>query len=273
MTRTNSMTKLEAGEGCARSHRAAVFVAALVASAACFSLVPGDSIGDSIVQGAMLAAVALVAVGVSSPRVLRAPRVAAARGLGAWTAYVLAVGLAGGIASFFALSQGAALDVAPIHVVQVMALCLVTGVFEEGLFRVLALDALVPALGGGRRGALRAALMSAALFGVLHVSLGEVSAAVDLAAVAQVVLKPLQAALFGLFMAAMYYRTRNLWALAVLHTAFNLLYTGPQLLSGGMQQTYVTGSLLDLVVLAATVVLLLPPACVAIRKALNRPAP
>lgn len=255
VTRTNSTVGLEADGGLARNHRAAVFVAALVASAACFSLVPGDTLGGSLVQGAALAAVALAAVGASRPQALRVPR-SGAGGLGAWVAYVLAVGLAAGIASFLLLPQTAPLDVAPLRVLQVVALCLLTGVFEEGMFRVLALDALVPALGGGRRGMLRAALVSAVLFGVLHVSLGEANFAVDAVAGMQAVFKPLQAGLFGFFMAALYFATRNLWTLVAVHAAFNLLYTGPQLLAGDVQQTYLTGNPFDFALLAVTVVLL-----------------
>ena len=60
MTRANSTMGLEAG-GCARNHRAAVFVAALVATACCFSLVPGDTLAGSLAQGAALAAVARAA--------------------------------------------------------------------------------------------------------------------------------------------------------------------------------------------------------------------
>ena len=81
---------------------------------------------------------------------------------------------------------------------------------------------------------LRAALVSAVLFGALHVSLGEAASAVqaaDFVAVAQTACKPVQAALFGLFMAAMYFGTRNLWTLVAVHAAFNFLYAGPQLLA------------------------------------------
>ena len=163
MTRANSTMGLEDG-GCARNHRAAVFVAALVATACCFSLVPGDTLAGSLAQGAALAAVALAAVAASRPRALRAPRLCGGRGLLAWALYVLAVGLAAGLASLVVQPQGAALDASPLHVMLVVALCLLTAVFEEGIFRVLALDAFAPALGGGRRGMLRAALVSAVLF-------------------------------------------------------------------------------------------------------------
>ena len=242
MTRANSTMGLEDG-GCARNHRAAVFVAALVATACCFSLVPGDTLAGSLAQGAALAAVALAAVAASRPRALRAPRLCGGRGLLAWALYVLAVGLAAGLASLVVQPQGAALDASPLHVMLVVALCLLTAVFEEGVFRVLALDAFAPALGGGRRGMLRAALV----------------------AVAQAACKPVQAALFGLFMAAMYFGTRNLWTLVAVHAAFNFLYAGPQLLAGNLQQTYVTGNPIDFVLLAVSTVLLLPAAHAAFR--------
>ncbi|PNV65472.1 CPBP family intramembrane metalloprotease [Rubneribacter badeniensis] len=210
-------------------------------------------------------------------------------GWGAWTAYVLAVAAAAGVASVVVLAHeaGAAFDPAsnalgasadsagasgvPADVlgaawtlVLVALLCLFTGVFEEGVFRVLALDALSAACGDGPRGKARAAFASAALFGLLHVSTGDVSSVSDAASGAQAFLKPVQAGLFGLFMAALYDRTRSLWPLAGIHAAFNLLSVGPALLAGDVRQTYVTGSLPDLALLVAMTVLLVPVAVAAV---------
>lgn len=269
MTRTNSTGALEADRGLARNHRVAVFVAALVAMAACFALLPGATLSDSLVQTAALAAIAVAAVGVSRPAALgglRARPTGKRRGFGPWIAYVLLVGVVGGAAAFALTSERDAFGVAPALVAQVVALCLLTGVFEEGVFRVLAVDAFAPALGGGQRGALAAAAVSSVLFGALHVSLGDSASAVGAVAVAQTILKPVQAALFGFFMAALYVAARNLWQLAAVHAAFNLAYTGPLLLMGGFQQTYVTGDPLDLALLAATTLLLIPPALAAHRR-------
>lgn len=277
MTRSNSTEAAEAEGGLARGHRVAVFAGALVASAGCFAAVPGDTLTGSLAQTALLAAVALVAVGLSHPQVLRAPRGGVFRGLRVWIGYVLAVGLAAGVATTVGFGgEGAApatdalADGEPagwlLLAVQVTVLCLLTGVFEEGVFRVLALDAFALAFGGGRNGVLRAAFASAVLFGLLHVSAGQAGQAGDAVAAAQLMLKPVQAGLFGFFMAAVYVATRNLWMLAGVHAAFNLLSTGPLLFAGGMQQTYVTGSLFDLALLAGTVVLLIPPAVFAFWK-------
>ena len=364
------------------------FVAALAASTGCYSLVPSGTLPESLAQGAVLAAIALVGVGVSHPgalrvatrarsgRVVRPDRAArlgrsgrcdgsgaseasrgsgspgawevpearetpgapdalgarrsvvsdapgtldarrsgasgasetqepdarvtpAARevptasrplgGWGAWTAYVLAVAAAAGVASVVVLVQGAGAALDPTSnalgasadsagasgvpadvlgaawtLVLVALLCLFTGVFEEGVFRVLALDALSAACGDGPRGKARAAFASAALFGLLHVSIGDVSSVSDAASGAQAFLKPVQAGLFGLFMAALYDRTRSLWPLAGIHAAFNLLSVGPTLLAGDVRQTYVTGSLPDLALLAVTTALLVPVAVAAV---------
>lgn len=375
---TNSTAERETErnpEGGGASRRAVVaFVAALAASTGCYSLVPSGTLPESLAQGAVLAAIALVGVAASHPgalrvatrvrsgRVVRPDRAArlgrsgrcdgsgaseasrgsgspgawevpeareapdapdalgarrsgasgasetqepdarvtpAARevptasrplgGWGAWTAYVLAVAAAAGVASVIVLAQGtgAAFDLAsnalgasaasagasgaPADVLGaawtlalVVLLCLVTGVFEEGVFRVLALDALSAACGDGPRGKVRAAFASAALFGLLHVSIGDVSSVSDAASGAQAFLKPVQAGLFGLFMAALYDRTRSLWPLVGIHAAFNLLSVGPALLAGDVRQTYVTGSLPDLALLATTTVLLIPVAVAAV---------
>lgn len=269
MTRTNSTGALEVDRGLARNHRVAVFVAALVAMAACFALLPGATLSDSLVQTAALATIAVAAVGVSRPAALgglRARPMGQRRGFGPWIAYVLLVGVVGGAAAFALTPERDAFGVVPALVAQVVALCLLTGVFEEGVFRVLAVDAFAPALGGGQRGALAAAAVSSVLFGALHVSLGDSASAVGAVAIAQTILKPVQAALFGFFMAALYVAARNLWQLAAVHAAFNLAYTGPLLLMGGFQQTYVTGDPLDLALLAATTLLLIPPALAAHRR-------
>lgn len=371
------------------SWRAVVaFVAALAASTGCYSLVPSGTLPESLAQGAVLAAIALVGMGASHPDALRvatrarsgrvvrwgravrvgrsgrwdgasaseasrgsglpgaqvvpgtkedsgasgalgarrsgaphAPGTLDARrsgasgasetqepdarvtpaarevsaasrplgGWGAWTAYVLAVAAAAGVASVVVLAHEAGIALDPASnalgasaasagasgapadalgaawtLALVVLLCLVTGVFEEGVFRVLALDALSAACGDSPRGKVRVAFASAALFGLLHVSIGDVSSVSDAASGAQAFLKPVQAGLFGLFMAALYDRTRSLWPLVGIHAAFNLLSVGPALLAGDVRQTYVTGSLPDLALLAATTVLLIPVAVAAV---------
>lgn len=238
-------------------------------------------------------------------------------GLGRWTVAVLALGALAGAASWWVLAgsgmpggaalgaaegvaAGAASGLAPVvsgdggsvlalvfGLGSIAVLCLLTGVFEEGVFRVLALDALAPAFCADgrwdrsgergsasermpesapyRRGLFGAAVASSVLFGMLHVSAVDAAAVGSAVAWAQFALKPVQAALFGFFMAALYVRTGSLWMVAGAHGLFNLLYTGPALLVGGVSSTYVTGSPAELALLAATTLLLIPPAIAAAR--------
>lgn len=248
------------------NHRMTVFAGALIATALCFSLVPGGGLEWSLVQTAVLAAIALAGVLLVDRRTLSRLRLLP-RGLRGWAVAVLAVGLIAGAGSLWLAGgiegAGGAAGLAG-SVVLVVATCLLTGVFEEGVFRVLAIEALAP-LFGGSRGLLKAAVWSSVLFGVLHSSVGDAVAAGTAIAWAQALVKPVQAALFGFFMAALFARTRNLWVVAGVHGLFDIACLGPVMLVGGVAQPYVTGNLADLALLVLTTALLVPPAVVAFR--------
>ncbi|MFR3090865.1 MAG: CPBP family intramembrane glutamate endopeptidase [Eggerthella lenta] len=249
----------------ARNHRAAVFVAALVATACCFSLVPGDT----------------------PRRVARAGRGAAASRLRLWRHRGRGLCARRAFATGAVCSRGPCTCwpwvwlrasrrwscnrkgrlTPPLHVMQVAALCLLTAVFEEGALP--GAGARCVRSGAGRRPTRHAASGScrpccSACCTCRWARLLRPFAA-DFVAVAQAACKPVQAALFGLFMAAMYFGTRNLWTLVAVHAAFNFLYAGPQLLAGNLQQTYVTGDPIDFVLLAVSTALLLPAAHAAFR--------
>ncbi len=254
---------------CARQHPLAVLLVALVASALCFEAVPGDTLAGSCVQAVPLAAIGIVAAACSVRCALAAQRSAArACALRRWAAYVLAVGLVGGVAAAVAAGASPSSEVPNAasmaeRAALVVLLCLLTGVFEEGVFRVAAFEAFAAAFEPRAKAALMAAAASSVLFGVLHVSLGDVLAAGGVAAV-QLAAKPVQAALFGFFMTAIFVRTRSLWSVAGLHGTFNLLYLGPGLLlTGRPQLSYATGSTADLALLLVTTALLVPPAVAA----------
>lgn len=264
-----------------------VLVGALLAASVCFQMVRGDTLVGSLVQGALLAGVAVGAVALCDREVLvlrrhalgerrsaieqqpeldvRRPVPDARCGL-RWVAYVLVVGLVAGVVAVWRVESAAATDGSLVtRVVAVVLICLLTGVFEEGIFRVTALRAFAPAFEGGRAPLLKAAVASSVLFGVLHVSAADAVAAGSAVAWAQVVCKPLQAALFGLVMAALFIRTRSLWAASLAHGLFNIVYVGPLMLLAGVQTTYVTGNPFDLALLAATTLLLIPPALASCR--------
>lgn len=77
----------------------------------------------------------------------------------------------------------------------VILLCLVIGVFEEGLSRGIVLSFLLVRLGNTRRGLVGAVVVSSLIFGVLHVASSLLSGQVsDGLGVAQAVLKTVQSA-------------------------------------------------------------------------------
>lgn len=167
------------------------------------------------------------------------------------------------------------------RVLEAVWLSLETGVVEEVLFRGVVLWGLVA--WWGRKGERCAVVVSALLFGMLHlipegplvpVSSWEAAGglageeAAGLVLGAQGALKVVQATLFGLLMgrltvtspwfaAAGWARARCLAMPVALHVAFDFLYCGIPLLSGIMlPDTYLTGSPGDLVVLLVTIPLL-----------------
>ncbi len=168
-----------------------------------FEPFPADTLKASLVQSLALAALALAAVACSDVRVLGIrPKhsddterpaggffSSCAGRLYGWARYLFAVGLIAGVLAVFlpALSAdaGCANGLSSLHgplqlvgrAALIAAICFGTGVFEEGLFRVLAFDALRPACGQGSRGVVLAAVASSALFALMHVSIGDALAA------------------------------------------------------------------------------------------------
>ncbi len=160
-------------------------------------------------------------------------------------------------------SQIAAADSAGKWCLQLLALAVLPAVLEEALFRGVMFRGFACAFEASGRAnpLLWAAAVSAGVFGVLHVSGGSPAVPSDAVVLAQVVLKPVQAALFGFVMAGVFARSHNLWLACGLHAAFNALSEGPLFLASGyLPATYLTGSVADAVLLAVGSVLLVPAA-------------
>ena len=270
----------------ARKHRMALFVTVLVLVVLCFQVIPGGTLGGMLLQAAVLSAIALGGIALVDRHALKGELASASErllwaGAARWTAYVLVIGLIFGAAAWWgAVSSGALAAVSRfdtltallVRLAATVALCLLTGVFEEGVFRVLALDAFESTFGTSRLGVLYAAITGSVGFGVLHVSIGEASAAGSAIAWTQAAIKPVQAGLFGFFMAAVFVRTRNLWIIVGIHALFDMLYAGPLMVAGDLQLTYVTGSSYDLVLLAFSTLLLIPAAIASAKFFLSREA-
>lgn len=224
---------------------------------------------------------------------------------------VVCAGIAGGAASLFFLllaehtaflEIGTDLLSAVVRVLLVLIVCLGTGVYEEALFRGLAIPCLMRTfepvgddsrthgeLPSRRTGTehtaqtppsrftplVKAAAVSALLFAVLHLSgadaVAELTAAGNtyVAAVValQLVLKLLEGLLFGICMAYLYVKSGSIWQPALVHGVFDLCVLGPQLFAtGSVPSTYLTGSWSDAFAVLAVVIVLIPAAAVSIKR-------
>ena len=152
---------------------------------------------------------------------------------------------------------------APIsNIVLFVALCVATGIFEEGFFRGVLSCGFTDALRmeGKENFALLGAIVSAFIFGFLHVTSVPLGISLNEVMIMQLIMKTIQATFFGFIMSAVLFRTGNLWMVATLHAGFNILSMGPAFVVTGMiPSTYITGDPIDLVVLIVSALLLVPP--------------
>ena len=252
-----------------------------------------------ILREGALAAVALVAVAVAVPSALhwslrgkRAPGLRLGPG---FVVAMLVVGLLGGAFSTSAAVNGGALFgvagcvqtllqgfgfvvAAAIAVIlggpQVWTIvlllavvALLTGLFEEAFMRVLGTETVVGGLRARgmekRRAVLLAAVVTSAIFALLHV--GALAEGSGVAGWLQMAGRFLQTGLFGFCMAGLYEQSKSLWPCALLHAGFNLLYLNIFPFVPDMAPAYGSGALSVSMLLAITTICLVPLAVKAYR--------
>lgn len=156
-----------------------------------------------------------------------------------------------------------------LSVVLLFAVCTLTGLFEETLFRGIMFNGF--ALGFARANTLKpqvvAAVLSSVVFGVLHVpGLSMLPAQLDVVSIMQMIAKPVQASLFGGIMVALYVRTSALALPVALHFLYDVVTGFPLVLFGsGQITTYVTGSPYDLAAMLCTIAVFATALVLAVR--------
>ena len=249
---------------CSSRYSLAALLVALGVAYVGYAILPSATLMQSLVQTAVLAVAILVIIAWSAPVALQRASVAPVRAEALWT---VGVGLVGGVVLLVVHAPVWALD--PVfllpNIALVLALCLTTGVFEEGLVRVLLMNALVQHGPFVKHPWLGAAIASSVLFALLHVSLAALSDFNTMASL-QAVLKLAQTATFGMIMAGLYRVHRSLWQNAIIHAGFNFFYLGPVYLGLVAPTTYLPGASDDFAVLTLTFILLIPPALMLWRK-------
>lgn len=236
-----------------KNHPVVFTVISFIAASFVYSAIPDTSLFGLTVESVVLAILALVLVSLSAPETLRMPQQSARRPFLLIGIPVMVIALVG------VIQNGANLIEASVSLPNdfiargalIIVFCLTTGIFEEGLFRVIAVGSFVQSL-SLRKPPLRhplliAAFASAAIFGFLHLSTG-----IDGA------LKPLQAGLFALIMSALYAQTRNLWPAAILHAFYNAVSMGPYLLLGDTAQSALLSEEIAIQVMLVSILLFLP---------------
>lgn len=262
------------------AHPLVFVVLASAVTLICFSAVPATTLILTFAQGALAASCVLVFLALAQPDVLslkipasplKPPSIAHPRTLRRARAAILLlsnalfVGVAATLSASGTASGTDALTAAPpataLGVVLFLAICLTTGVFEEGLFRGVMSRGLSDALRRekSKHPELEGALISAAIFGLLHTVGAPGSELAGEVAVVQLALKAVQAFLFGFVMSAVLSSTGSLWPGIALHVGFDVISLGPAfLVTAQMPTTYATGNPIDLAVLLVSVVLLVP---------------
>lgn len=139
------------------------------------------------------------------------------------------------------MEKGVEFSYQPLAFINIFVGCFAIGIVEEFSFRGLIFGGLLQKLGNSKKNIILAAFLSGLLFGVMHVIGSVINGEVtNMVSVATAILKTVQAGVFGVVLAFIYYKTRNIYAVAVLHAFddFLLLFAGT--FNGGERASYVT---------------------------------
>ena len=97
-------------------------------------------------------------------------------------------------------------------------LCITIGLFEESLFRGIVFQGILRKTGNTRKGIWIAVIISSLIFGAVHVYTYIVGGTYDLVGIIESIGKTLQTGAIGILLATIYLKTKNFWAIALVHT-------------------------------------------------------
>ena len=133
-------------------------------------------------------------------------------------------------------------------IIYLVVLCIATGIFEEGLFRVIAItcffragqqsEATVQSRANTYANLMRACIISSLLFGLMHISISsgftlssfDGQAPVSVMPFWLMLLRFIQTTLFGLCLAGVFLHSISLWPCAIIHTLFDMVFLAPSIL-------------------------------------------
>lgn len=154
------------------------------------------------------------------------------RGYYIFMVIVLTLGVLNVILENVVLHKGSSYQLIPFINISIAALFV--GIVEEFIFRGLIFGGLLQKFGSNKKTIIIAAFISGISFGVLHVIGyvlgGEIT---NTTAAATAILKIVQCGIFGIVLCFIYYKTRNIYVVAALHSLDDFLL----LVAGGAAET------------------------------------
>ncbi len=119
--------------------------------------------------------------------------------------------------------------------------CITVGLFEESLFRGVVFQGILRKTGNTLKGIWVAIITSSIIFGAVHVYTYVVGGSYDLIGIIESIGKTLQTGAIGVLLAAVYLKTKNLWAVALVHTLNDFFLMQAVMFSSSTLGNYVTG--------------------------------
>ena len=120
-------------------------------------------------------------------------------------------------------------------------LCITIGLFEESLFRGVVFQGILRKTGNTYKGIWVAIIISSIIFGAVHVYTYIVGESYDLTGIIESIGKTLQTGAIGVLLAAVYLKTKNLWATALVHTLNDFFLMQAIMFTNNTLGNYVTG--------------------------------
>ena len=114
----------------------------------------------------------------------------------------------------------------PVKMILAVIMCLFVGLFEESVFRVLINDAILYKFRKSKYVFVWIAIISSVVFGAVHVITPKVFASP--AALGMAVLKIVSTGLLGFCFLILYWKTRNIWGIALSHAIYDGLGIVPE---------------------------------------------
>lgn len=125
--------------------------------------------------------------------------------------------------------SGSAMDLTPsfADLLGLAVTMLSVGIFEEILLRGVVFNSMKIKWGNNSNGLLKSAIASSLLFGLLHLTNLLRNPDLVLATLSQVI----YATLFGIYFCGLYAKTKNIWALVLIHAIIDLIANLPEYFS------------------------------------------